>query len=91
MKILNEQFYYMHNHHEANFDLEEIDVVMLNPADIQMVDVETFEVVSQETVYVCICVLKDGSFAATRPLESEKLAVKICEIMAKKLRRMYGD
>jgi hypothetical protein len=91
MKILNEQFYYMHNQHDANFDLSEIDMVLLNPADIQTVDIETMEVVAQETVYICICVLKDGVFAATRPLESEKLAAKICEILQKKLRRMYGD
>jgi hypothetical protein len=90
MMILGEKFYYMHNHNEAKFDLSEIQALLVQPADIQIVDADTMEIVDTEDIYLVIVVIDDETFAATKPIYNEKQAHAIADILHKKLKRMYG-
>jgi hypothetical protein len=90
MIILGEKFYYMHNHQEANFDLSEISTMLVQPAHVQVVDEYTLEIVSEDEIFVVIVVIDDETFAATKPLTSEKKAMAVATVLQKKLKRMYG-
>jgi len=90
MIIAGEKFYYMHNHHEAKFDISEIQALMVQPVEVATVDLDTEEVVGETSVYLVLVVIDDETFAATRPISSETRAHHIASMLQKKLMRHFG-
>lgn len=91
MTVNGEKFFYMHNHQEAKFELGEVQVLLVQPVQVELVDAEEMSVVSEETVYLVIVVLDDGSMASTEPLKNETKAHLIASVLQKKLHRHYGS
>jgi hypothetical protein len=81
MRILGEYFYDMQTHWKEDFSPHMVDVVTMQECEIQTVDVETNEIVDTSMVYVVVAVLKNGVFAATKPLDDEGYAKKVAETL----------
>jgi len=83
MNILGEVFYNMLNHEQEEFKVSEVEIVMVQPCEIALVDADTLEVVKEDTIFVVIVGLQGEKFVATKPLESAAIANAIATKLAR--------
>jgi hypothetical protein len=83
MKILGEVFYNMLNHEQETFKVSDVEIVMVQPCEIGLVDADTLEIVHEETVFVVIVGLSGERFLATKPLDDAIIANAIASKLAR--------
>lgn len=83
MRILDENFYNMLEADEiVVFSESQVESVMVQPIEIEVVEVETLKSAGVSHLNLVIVTLLDGRFLSTRPDLDAKKAIKIAEILS---------
>jgi hypothetical protein len=83
MNILGETFYNMQTHEPVTFTIPQVELVMVQPVELSVLDAYSMDVVDESVIYVVVVVLQGDSFAASKPLENKVLAHAIADKLAK--------
>jgi len=91
MKVRGQRFFYMDTHEKAKFGIKDIHQVIVQQADIEVVDVETMLPVSSQELFLVIVTLEDGKFVSTKPIYDQDYAAYIATTLADKCKQYHDS